>query len=91
MNAKFTPVGDRPIVELVCGRHDKAGKFHPENVKLTSVARLRRPKCHDDNGSYDWRNVHMPMIGYPSTDEGIIYNQMMRENREQEGGARIAA
>jgi hypothetical protein len=80
MNAKFTPAGDAPAIELVCGKHDKRGKFHPKNIKLTSIARLRYFKNYDVHYVYDWREPRIPMAGYPRDERGI-YEQMMREKK----------
>lgn len=64
--AKFTPAKDYqgPAIELVCGKHDRQGKFHPKNVKLTSIARLRWLK---DDG-YDYRGT---MSKYMIADDDV--------------------
>lgn len=88
MNAKFVPIGDNPHVELTCGKHDKNGRFHPKNIKLTAIARLRWFVEYADGYRSEWRNPHMRMVGYPSTTELEIYNQMMKERGDDTGRVR---
>ena len=69
----FTPRPDYdgPPIELTTGRHNKKGRFIPENVFLTGISRL----------SKHWRRL--PMVGDPSTDERKIYAMHMAEKRER--------
>ena len=80
----FVPHPGRPMIELGCGYHDKSGKFHPQNVKLTGgPSRFLTVKA---------RKHRVRMVGDPPTlirsdvpSLESIYAMHMAEKRSRTG------